>query len=62
MSNVILRLGFRRAFHGTVNGDTNYSMCIEFAMYLLSFIVEIKKKVCSSSSGCNAQCHLSSVE
>ena len=40
-----------------INGDTEDSMCIEFAMYLLSFFVEIKK-VCSSSSGCNAQFHL----
>ena len=64
LSNVILKLGFRRAFDGTVNGDTENSMCIEFAMYLLSFFfffffffVEFKK-MCSSSLGCNAQFYL----
>ena len=57
LSNVILKLGLRRTFDGTVNGDSENSMCIEFVIYLLSFFVEIKK-VCSSSSGCNAQLHL----
>ena len=57
LSNVILKLGFRHAFDGIVNGDTENSMYIEFAMYLLSFFMEIKK-VCSSSSGCNARFHL----
>ena len=60
------KLGFRRAFDGTVNGDTEKGMCIEIAMYLLSFFFSFllfswkskKKKVCSSSSGCNAQFHL----
>ena len=57
LSNVILKLGFRRTFDGTVNGKTENSTCIEFAMYLLSNFMEIKK-VCSSSSGCNAQFYL----
>ena len=38
-----IRDGMVVPFDGTVNGDTKYSMCIEFAMYLLSFFVEIKK-------------------
>ena len=46
LCNVILKLGFRRAFDGTVNGDTENSMCTEFAMYVLSFFVEINKKKC----------------
>ena len=37
LSNVILKLGFRRTFDGTVNGDTENSMCIEFALYLVFF-------------------------
>ena len=45
LSNIILKLGFRRAFDGTVNGNTENSKCIEFTMNLLSFIVEIKKSV-----------------
>ena len=57
LSNIILKLGFIRAFDGTVNGYKENSKCIEFTMYLLSFFVKIKKE-CSSSSGCNAQLRL----
>ena len=49
LSNIILKLGFRRAFDRTVNGNIEKSKCIEVTMYLLSLFVEIKKKVCSSS-------------
>ena len=49
LSNVILKLGFRRAFDGTVLVIKKNSMCIEFAMYLLSFSVEIEKVYLSSS-------------
>ena len=49
LSNVMLKFGFRRACGGTVNGDAKNSVGREFAMYLLSFFVEIKK-LCSSSS------------
>ena len=45
LSNVILKLGFRHIFDGKVDGDTENRMCIEFAMYLLSFFVEIKECV-----------------
>ena len=44
LSNTIWKLGFTRAFDGTVDGYTENSKCIEFTMYLLSFFVEIKKK------------------
>ena len=57
LSNVILKLGFRSEFDGSVYGDTENTLFIEFAMYLLSFFGEMKK-VCSSSSDCNAQFHL----
>ena len=50
VSNVILKFGFTRAFGATVNGDAKIIMYREFAMYLLSFFVEIKK-LWSSSSG-----------
>ena len=45
LPNVILKLGFRSAFDGAVNVNTENSKCIEFTMYLLSFLVEIKKSV-----------------
>ena len=45
MFSVILKLGFRRVFDGTVNGNAENSKCIELTMYLLSFIMEIKKCV-----------------
>ena len=42
-SDIILNLGFRRTFDGTINGDTENSISIKFAiMYLLSFFVEKK--------------------
>ena len=50
VSNFILKFGFKRAFGATVKGDAKNIMYREFAMYLLSFYVEIKK-LCSSSSG-----------
>ena len=50
--NIILKLGFRRAFDETVNGNAENNKCIEFIMHLLSFFVKFKK-VCSSSLGCN---------
>ena len=43
VSNVILRFEFTRAFGATVDGDAKNIMYREFAMYLLSFFVEIKK-------------------
>ena len=43
VSNVILKFGFTRAFGATVNGDAKNIVYREFAMYLLSFFVEIKK-------------------
>ena len=43
VSNVILKFGFTRAFGATVVGDAKNIMYGEFAMYLLSFFVEIKK-------------------
>ena len=43
--NIILKLGFRLAFYGAVNGDTENSACTEFAMYLLSFLWKSKKCV-----------------
>ena len=59
LSNVILKLGFRRAFDGTVNGKTENSMCITKICHKLAFFFSWKsKKVCSSSSGCNAQSYL----
>ena len=57
LSNIILKWAFRRAFDGTTNGNTENSKCIKFTIYLLSFVVEIKK-VCSSSSSCNVQFRL----
>ena len=57
LPNVILKLGFRSAFDGAVKVNTENSKCIELTMYLLSFLVEIKK-VCSSSSCCNAHIRL----
>ena len=45
VSNVILKFGFTRAFGATVQGDAKNIMYREFAMYLLSFFVEIKKNV-----------------
>ena len=45
LSDVIFKLGFRHAFGETVDGDTENSMCIEFAMYLHSVFMEIKKGV-----------------
>ena len=41
--NVILKLEFTPAFGATVNGDAKNIMYREFAMYLFSFFVEIKK-------------------
>ena len=43
VSNVILKFGFTRAFGAMVDGDAKNIMYREFAMYLLSFFVEIKK-------------------
>ena len=37
LSNVILKLGFRRDFDGTVNGNTENSKSIDFTVYLLFF-------------------------
>ena len=45
LSNIILKFGLRRAFDGTVNGNTENSKCIEFSMYLLSFFLKSKKCV-----------------
>ena len=44
LSNIILKLGFRRTFDGTVNVNRENNMCIELTIYLVSFFVEIKKK------------------
>ena len=55
--NVILKLGFSRTFDEAVNGIHKIASALNIAVYLLYFFVEIKK-VCSSSSGCNAQFHL----
>ena len=43
LCNVILKFGFTRAVGGTVNGDAKNIVYRVFAMYLLSFFVEIKK-------------------
>ena len=43
VSKVILKFGFTRVFGATVDGDAKNIMYREFAMYLLSFFVEIKK-------------------
>ena len=43
--NIILKLGFRRAFDETVNGTAENNKCIEFIMHLLSFFVKFKKSV-----------------
>ena len=45
LQNVIMKLVFRRAFHGMVNNNTENSKCIEFTLYVLSFSMEIKKPV-----------------
>ena len=37
LSNVIWKLGFRRAFDGTLNGNTQNRKSIEFTIYLLFF-------------------------
>lgn len=50
MYNVILKLGFRRAFNAAVNGNTEDSKRRRFTMHLLSFLVEIKKVFFSSSA------------
>ena len=39
MSNIIFKLEFSRAFDEIVNGDTENSMYIDIAVYLLSFFV-----------------------
>ena len=57
LCNVIFKLGFSRAFDEAVNGDTENSICTEYCRVLLSFF-RGNQKVCSSSSGCNAQFHL----
>ena len=59
LSNVILKLGFRRAFDGTVNmvkGDSENRCALN--CHVLAFCFRGNEKVCSSSSGCNAQFHL----
>ena len=41
--DIILKLGFSRAFEGTVNGNTENSKYVEFTSTF--FFVEIKKSV-----------------
>ena len=58
LSISILKLGLTRTFDWTVNGYTENSKCIEFTMYLLSFFVEIKKRVLIKFAVCKAQFRL----
>ena len=48
LCNVIKKLGFRRAFDGTVNGITENSKCIEFTMciIILAFFFRGNQKKC----------------
>ena len=62
---VILKLGFRCAFDGMVQGDTETSMRIEFAMYLLSFFsffLEIKTCVHQVQIAVHNSIYLTGVE